>query len=47
MSNKGKARRAMREARQEQQAKQVIRWICGALVVFAIVFLAVYMITQK
>ena len=46
MSNKGKARRAKRQARQEEQGKQVIKWICGALVVFAIVFLAVYMIVQ-
>lgn len=46
MSNKSKARRAKREAMQEKQAQQVIKWICGALIVFAIVFVAVYIITQ-
>lgn len=46
MSMKGKARRARRDARQEKQAQQVIKWICGALIVFAIVFYAVYVITQ-
>jgi len=46
MSIKGKARKARREAMQEKQAKQVIKWICGALIVFAIVFYAVYLITQ-
>jgi len=46
MSEKGKARRARREAMQEKQAKQVIKWICGALIVFAVVFYVVYLITQ-
>jgi len=47
MSNKGKARRARRDAREEKQAQMVIKWICGALIVFAIVFYAVFLITQS
>lgn len=46
MSDKGKARRARREAMQEQQAKSVIKWICVGLIVLAIVFYAVFRITQ-
>ena len=38
MSQKGKARRAAREARQEKEGKQVINWIFGALILLGIVY---------
>lgn len=39
-------RRARREERQEQQAKMVIRWIFGALILLALISLVVFMIQQ-
>jgi len=36
MSEKGKARRAAYQARQEKQGKQVVNWIFGVLFVLAI-----------
>lgn len=41
MSNSGKLRRAQREAKQEKQAKTVIHWIFGALIILAVAF-AIY-----
>lgn len=38
MSEKSKQRRARREAKQEQQAKNIIGWIFGGLILLAIVF---------
>lgn len=46
MSQKNKMRRAKREERQEQQAKMVIRWIFGALILLALISLVVFMIQQ-
>ena len=37
-------RKARREAKQEQQAKKVINWIVGVLVVLAIALIATFMI---
>lgn len=45
MSQKSKARHALREAQQERQAKKVITWIFAALVVLAVVFLIVAMMS--
>ncbi len=39
MSERSKIRRAQREARQEKQARKVIMWIAGFLVVFALCLL--------
>ena len=39
MSQKSKLRHAKRDAQQEQQAKKVVRWIFGAFVALAIVFM--------
>ncbi|WP_199220716.1 hypothetical protein [Prevotella sp. oral taxon 376] len=39
MSERSKIRRAQREARQEKQARKVIMWIGGLLVVFALCLL--------
>ena len=39
MSQKSKIRHAKRDAQQEQQAKKVVRWIFGAVVALAIVFM--------
>ena len=38
MSNKGKARRAAREAQQENEGTPVINWIFGALILLGIVY---------
>lgn len=46
MSEKSKIRRAKREARQEKQANMVITWIFAALVLFALLFIIIYMIQQ-
>ncbi|MDD6507343.1 MAG: hypothetical protein PUF39_08220 [Prevotellaceae bacterium] len=40
MSEKKNLRRAKREARQEKEAKNVVRWIFGVLVLLAFIFLA-------
>lgn len=40
MSNKSKMQKKAREARQEEQAKSVIRWIVIALVILAIILMA-------
>jgi hypothetical protein len=39
MSEKTKKKRAEREAKQEKQAQIVVRCICAALIILAIVFL--------
>lgn len=39
MSQKGKARRAAREARQEKEGKKIVNWVFGALIVAAVLFL--------
>lgn len=39
MSQKGKARRAAREARQEKEGKKIVNWVFGALIAAAVVFL--------
>jgi len=44
MSQKRKAQRARHEAQQEKQAKGIINWIFGVLVVLAIVFLVMQII---
>lgn len=46
MSNNNKLRRERREAEQEKQAKRVINWIFAALVIFAVIFLAIYMTSK-
>jgi len=38
MSQKGKARRAAREAQQEKEGKKVINWIFGALILLGIIY---------
>lgn len=43
MSEKSKMRRAQREAKQQKQAKRVINWIFGALIVLALIFVIVAM----
>ena len=40
MSEKKNLRRAKREARREKEAKNVVRWIFGVLVLLAFIFLA-------
>lgn len=40
MSDKGKARRAAYEARQEKEGKKIIKWIFIALVALAVCFVA-------
>lgn len=39
MSEKSKINRAARAAKQERQAKLVVNWIFGVLVVLAIIFM--------
>ena len=39
MSEKSKLHRAQKEARQEKQAKKLINWIFGGLIVLAVVYL--------
>ncbi|MDO4161180.1 MAG: hypothetical protein Q4D41_12045 [Prevotellaceae bacterium] len=46
MSKNSKIRRAKREAMQEKQAKTVVTWIFAALIIFAILFLIVFMMNQ-
>ena len=41
---KREMQKARREAKQEQQAKKVINWIVGVLVVLAIALIATFMI---
>ena len=38
MSEKSKANRARREAREEKQGKQIVKWIFGVLIVLAIAY---------
>lgn len=38
MNERKKNKRARNEARQEKQAKKVINWICGVLLILAIAF---------
>ena len=45
MSEKSKLHRAQKEARQEKQAKKLINWIVGGLIVLAVVYL-IYYITK-
>lgn len=40
MNEKKKMSRAMREAQQEKQAKKVVNWIFGVLILLAILFCA-------
>lgn len=42
MSEKSKINRAKKEMREEKKAKSVINWIFIGLIVFAIIFMAVY-----
>lgn len=46
MSQNRKLRRARREAEQEKQGKSVVTWIFASLVVFAVIYLVVLMISQ-
>ncbi len=46
MSQKSKIRKAKREAEQEKQAKKVITWIFVALVILALAFIAVFIMTK-
>lgn len=46
MSERSKIRRAQREAKQERQAKRVIAWICGILLLLAICFLVIIISNQ-
>lgn len=39
MSQKAKARRAAREARQEKEGKQIVNWVFGILIAAAVLFL--------
>jgi len=39
MSQKGKQRRAQREARQEQQANKVVKWIFGGLIALGVIYI--------
>jgi len=39
MSEKGKSRKALREQKQEKQAKTVINWIFGVLILLAIIYM--------
>jgi ABC-type phosphate transport system permease subunit len=41
---KRELRQARRTAKQEQQAKKVINWICGVLVVLAIALIVTFMV---
>lgn len=42
MSQKSKVRQAKKEAQQEKQAKTVINWIFGILIVLAIITMIYY-----
>jgi flagellar basal body-associated protein FliL len=44
MSDNGKLRRAQRAAKQEKQAKGIIKWIFIALIILAVAF-AIYSMT--
>ena len=44
MSEKSKINRAARQAKQERQAKKVIHWMFGVLVVLAVVFMICFML---
>lgn len=46
MSEKGKSRRALREAKQEQHANKVVKWICGILIAMAILLMIYSMMLQ-
>lgn len=46
MSQNRKLRRARREAEQEKQGKTIVTWIFAALVIFAVIYLIVLMVTQ-
>ncbi len=46
MSEKSKQNRARREAKQEQQGKQVVKWIFGVLIVLAIAYAVVFSVMQ-
>jgi hypothetical protein len=45
MSERSKLNRSIRAAKQEKQAKTVIKWIFGALIVLALAFL-IYSMTM-
>lgn len=45
MSQKNKVRHAQREAQQEKQANKVVGWIFAVLIVLALAFLAVAMMS--
>ena len=44
MSERSKMHRAQREAKQEKQAKKVIKWIFGGLIVLAVLFIIYSMV---
>ncbi len=46
MSEKSKQNRARREAKQEKQGKQVVKWIFGVLIVLAIAYAIVFSAMQ-
>lgn len=46
MSQNRKLRRARREAEQEKQGKKIVTWIFAALVIFAVIYLVVLVVTQ-
>lgn len=39
MSQKNKIRHAKRDAKLEQQGKTVIKWLCGAFVILALILM--------
>lgn len=47
MSQKNKIRSARREAREEQQAKSVVKWLCAAFVVLALILMAYSMFVMQ
>ena len=47
MSERSKRRRALREARQEKQAKTVIKWIFFALIILAVIFIGYSMVLMS
>ena len=38
MSEKSKIKRAKKQAQQEEQGKKVVAWICGVLIVIALLY---------
>ena len=46
MSQKSKINRARREAQQEEEGKNVVKWIFWALIILAVIFSFVFMSMQ-